>query len=277
MEKIQLSLLFKIIGIGSASGLIYDNQKLYIISDNSTYLYDYSIGNKEVNRISLVENPSENISKKNKLDFEAITKAEDTIYIFSSGSTDNRTKMIEYNTTKKQVLNTNDISDLYLAMQSFGEINPDDFNIEGAIYYDNCWLLFNRGNGKINKNIVFTIDGKNLTNEFRIVSNEYKLPKINGVRTSFTDAILVDNTIYFLATAEDTASTYEDGEVLGSIIGTINLKTMKLGKTYKISDSHKFEGLTLFKNNKNEMSFLLCEDNDTEQLESNIYQLNLKK
>jgi hypothetical protein len=30
------------------------------------------------------------------------------------------------------------------------------------------------------------------------------LPKIKGVRSSFTDAILVEDTLYFLATAEDT-------------------------------------------------------------------------
>jgi hypothetical protein len=33
------------------------------------------------------------------------------------------------------------------------------------------------------------------------------------VYAGFTDAILVDNSIYFLATAEDTESTYDDGEV----------------------------------------------------------------
>ena len=44
-----------------------------------------------------------------------------------------------------------------------------------------------------------------------------KLPKISNVEFTFTDAILVDNFIYFLASAEDTISTYEDGEVLGSI------------------------------------------------------------
>jgi hypothetical protein len=48
-----------------------------------------------------------------------------------------------------------------------------------------------------------------------------------------------------LATAEDTESTYDD-EVLGSLIGRINLKTMKIDFTQKISSTHKFEGLTLY-------------------------------
>jgi hypothetical protein len=57
-------------------------------------------------------------------------------------------------------------------------------------------------------------------------------------------------TAFFLATAEDTESTYDDGEVLGSLIGRINLKTMKIDFTQKISSTYKFEGLTLYTNSK---------------------------
>ncbi|MEY3500761.1 MAG: hypothetical protein RL308_2430, partial [Bacteroidota bacterium] len=40
--QFQLELLFQIIGIGSASGLIFNDTSLYIICDNSTYLHEYS-------------------------------------------------------------------------------------------------------------------------------------------------------------------------------------------------------------------------------------------
>ena len=162
-------------------------------------------------------------------------------------------------------------------MQNFGEIKPEDFNIEGAIYTGESWFLLNRGNGSSTKNVLFTIEGKNLTNDFMILSNAYKLPKTKGVRSSFTDAVLVDDSIYFLATAEDTQSTYNDGEVLGSLIGRINLKTMKIDFTQKISSIHKFEGLTLYRNSKEKIEFLLCEDKDTEVLETEIYKLTLDK
>jgi hypothetical protein len=277
MEKFQLSLLFKIIGIGSASGLVYNEQKLYIISDNSSYLYQYNIENNSLNKIALVKKPEENIIKSEKPDFESITKQNDSLFIFGSGSTIKRNQLVHFDTKSNVVLSTINVGDLYLAMQNFGDIKPEDFNIEGAIHHKNTTYFFNRGNGKTNKNVLFTVDGNYLTEEFRIIANNYKLPKIKGVRTSFTDAVLVENTIYFLATAEDTTSTYDDGEVLGSIIGTINLETMKMGKTIKISTSHKFEGITLYSNDKDEISFLLCEDNDTEILESYIYKLILKK
>jgi hypothetical protein len=44
---------------------------------------------------------------------------------------------------------------------------------------------------------------KKLDQEFSLIANNYKLPKIKGVRTSFTDAIAVEDKIYFFATAEN--------------------------------------------------------------------------
>ena len=277
MEKFTLELLFQIIGIGSASGLICKDNSLLIIGDNSGFLYEYQMDSKNLKRHPLLENPIENTLKKDKADFEAITQFGDSIYIFGSGSTEKRNKMIQVNATDKKIIATNDLSDLYAVMQNFGDIKPEDFNLEGAIYNGESWFLLNRGNGSSHKNVIFTIEGKNLTNDFTILSNDYKLPKIKGVRSSFTDGIIVGDSIYFLATAEDTESTYDDGEVLWSFIGSINLKTMKIDFTQKISSSHKFEGLTLFTNSKEKIEFLLCEDKDTEVLETEIYKLTLDK
>ncbi|HEU4791565.1 MAG TPA: hypothetical protein VFS71_17895 [Flavobacterium sp.] len=276
MEKFTLEILFHIIGIGSASGLIYKDNSLFIIGDNSGFLYEYSTESKNLQRHEIIENATENIAKSEKPDFEAITHFGDNLYVFGSGSTAKRNKMIQINTLEKEI-STNDLTDLYSVMQSFGEIKPEDFNIEGAIYTGEEWYLFNRGNGKSAKNVLFTIQGKNLINEFNILSNNYKLPKIKGVRSSFTDAVTLDDKIYFLSTAEDTDSTYNDGEILGSFIGCIDTKTMKIDFTKKISDTHKFEGLTIFKNSSDTIEFLLCEDNDTEVLEANIYKLTLNK
>lgn len=277
MHKFTLEILFQIIGIGSASGLIYKNNQLFIIGDNSSYLYDYAIGNKELKRHPLTENPSENIPKKEKSDFESVTEFDGKIYVFGSGSTEKRNKMVTLDAKSKEIIATTDLSDLYLAMQSFAELPQDDLNIEGAVFNGSEWFFFNRGNGAKGKNIVFTVQGKNLTEEFNIITNEFKLPKIKGIRSSFTDAITVGNKMYFLATAENTNSTYNDGEVLGSIIGCIDLTKMKIDFTKKITDTHKFEGLTLYQETEKEITFLLCEDNDTEELKAGVYKLSLTK
>jgi hypothetical protein len=277
MEKFTLEILFHIIGIGSASGLLYKDNTLFIIGDNSGFLYEYNLQNQQLNPHAIIDNPTENITKKLKPDFEALTNFKDTVYIFGSGSTENRNKMIEFDLKTKTVLQKNNMSDLYAVMQNFDGIKPEDFNLEGAIFDGENWYLFNRGNGISNKNTIFTIHAKKLGEEFALIATDYKLPKIKGIRSSFTDAIIVEDKIYFLATAENTNSTYEDGEILGSCIGCIDLKTMKIDFTQKITATNKFEGLTLYENTAHTITFLLCEDNDTELLETKIYKLTLNK
>ena len=281
MKKFTLEVLFQIIGIGSASGLVYKDNSLFIVSDNASVLYEYNIENKNLDRHNLLENnpeiPTENIPKKQKPDFESITSFGEDCYIFGSGSTENRQKMIHFDANQKQKIAETDVAALYQVMQSFSEISPEDFNIEGAVYTGEEWFLFNRGNGKASKNGIFTIGGKNLSEEFSVLYNSYKLPKIKKVQSSFTDAVRVDNKIYFLATVEDTKSTYDDGAVLGTFIGRLDIKKMKIDFTQKISDSHKFEGLTVYKESSKEIEFLLCEDKDNDDLKSDIFRLVLEK
>lgn len=178
-----------------------------------------------------------------------------------------------YNLKSKEVVEK-DLSKLYQNLKETASIADDELNIEGALFDDEKWLLFQRGNGANSKNGI--IKTKSLKLECHTEFFEVPLPKIKHVETSFTDAILVDDKIYFLATAEDTTSTYDDGEILGSIIGRMDSQTFEIELTQKISDTQKFEGLTLYKKTETEIQFLLCEDNDSDLLETNIYQLSLK-
>ena len=277
MYRFTLELLFQIIGIGSASGLFLKDNSLHVIGDNSAYLYEYELKSSALKRYALSENPAENIAKKLKPDFEALAFYDDSFYFFGSGSTENRTKMVQLNASTKEVRAVKDLSALYQSMQALAQLSPDNFNIEGVVHAGDNWYFFNRGNGNSGQNIVFTVSGGQLTAEAKITFKILELPKIKDVRTGFTDAIELGDKLYFLAAAENTNSTYNDGEVLGSIIGSIDLKTMKIDFTKQISDRHKFEGLTLQHKGEGEMSFLLCEDNDSDQLQADIYLLKLKR
>ena len=64
-------------------------------------------------------------------------------------------------------------------------------------------------------------------------------------------------------------------QILGSFIGCLALETFALEFTKKISDTHKFEGLTLYNKTETAIELLLCEDTDTEVLETVIYKLVL--
>ncbi|WP_395049895.1 DUF6929 family protein [Flavobacterium sp.] len=273
MQNFTLESQFQITGIGSASGLVYKDNSLFIISDNGPFLYQFDIPENKLTRIPLVENAKENIPKKEKFDFESITLKGNTFHIFGSGSTSKREKRITYNHVTAAT-EEKDLSKWYQKLKLATGISDEDLNIEGALFYNEKLLLFQRGNGVHSRNGIAILDG-DFNENGKIEFIPIQLPKIKHVETSFTDAILVKNKIYFLATAEDTISTYEDGEILGSIIGRIDIDTMKIDFSQKITDTNKFEGLTFYNKTEDKIEFLLCEDNDTEVLETNIYKLTL--
>lgn len=278
MQKFQLELFCHIIGIGSASGLLFNNNSLFLIADNSNVLYEYNINGKTMGKTILYgDSPLENIPKPDKPDFEAITRQGNMLYLFGSGSTEKRNTIATVDVQAKKATSPIDATDLYLVMQSFGDLSPQDFNIESAVNDGDTWYLFNRGNGPAGKNGIFTLDGDINTASFQIAYNDIKLPKINGVQATFTDAVKVGNKLYFIAAAENSGSTYADGTIAGTLAGRIDIDKMKLEYTQVISGKNKFEGITLYKDTGAAFEFLLCEDDDKNSTETDIYKLVIKK
>lgn len=279
MKKITLDLFLHIVGLSAASGIFYKDNNLHFISDDSEVFYSYNLPQNRLYKTSLSADwvIREQMPKSTKPDFEALTTDGTSYYVFGSGSTPYREKLLEINTLTKEVISENELDILYISMKSFAEIDDDDFNIEGVILDKDTWYFFNRGNGPKHKNGIFTVTGNSILDEFNIVYNPVKLPKIKGVQTGFTDAVMVDQSIYFIAAAEDSNSNYSDGKIMGSILGKINPDTMKLEKTKTISRDHKFEGITLMENNKKELVFLLCEDNDQGHNETQVFRLSILK
>jgi len=278
MYSAHLDVFAEIEGIGSASGLFASGDLLYIIGDNSAYLNAYHIKTRQLRKIQVLFNTGlkqlENIPKSIKPDFEILCHNNNKLYILGSGSTPKRNLMIEFDLTTQKVVQK-DLTKTYNLLKSIAKIDNQNFNLEGAIFTGTEWLLFNRGNGIDAKNGIFKIHGADLADTHQIKFNSFKLPNIDHVESSFTDAVLVKNEIFFTATAEDAKSTYADGEILGSFIGSIDLQTLKLTFSNKIPGKHKFEGITLLNQNERGTTFLLCEDRDTEELKTVVYKLEI--
>jgi len=278
MHSTELEVFTEIDGIGSASGIFLKKNKLYIIGDNSANLNEFHISNKQLHKIKILSkndlNVLDNIAKADKPDFEALCNYQDRLFILGSGSTKKRNVMIDFDLQTKEIIEY-DLTDAYNKIKTTAKIDDDNFNIEGAIFTGNSWLLCNRGNGKNTKNGIFVINGEDLTKADNAAFLRINLPNVNHVESSFTDAVLYKNEIFFIATAEDTNSTYNDGKILGSFVGSISLQTLELNFATKISDVNKFEGICFLEKSKNKIEFLLCEDRDTEELKSTIYRLTM--
>ena len=260
----SLLFFFKIWGVNAASGIHQENNQVYVVSDNSAYLYHYDIKHANLNRILLVADQNEEpIEKREKPDFEAICLMGDELFVFGSGTKANRENAYIYNKKTKKVDNQS-LTPLYTALREAGGLDFKNFNIEGAAYKNGQWYFLSRGNGPLNKNIIFTFKGgRNLVDiPEHIQVHEMSLPQLQGCPTGFSDGTIVKDRLYFIATAEDKASTYDDRTNKGSYIGYIDLGTWSLGPTHELSKSQKFEGLTLHKKAGHISSFLLCEDPD---------------
>ena len=277
MKKYILQTWLKIAGISAVSGLGYEDNKLQLVADNTNALYEYFIANDSLVSYSLDGNSIQTQPKETKYDFEALTKWDNTWYAFSSGSTINRNTSFQFNKFSKYATPIN-LSDLYHEMKNFSGLDDGNFNIEAVSPYKEDWLFLNRGNGSKNANYIFVVQGKNLTDDFNMYYFEFELPKIKNIPTGFSDAVVVNNTLFFIASAEASKnSTYLDGQIAGSIFGAIDLKKMDLLYTTQISDTDKFEGLTIINQSKKEITFALAADNDEKNTtETTIHKLTIQ-
>lgn len=213
------------------------------------------------------------IPKAVKPDHEALAFDDDFIYAIGSGSTSMRCRIAVINRATDALEKQFDATNLYKALQDASGIESDQLNIEGAIKGTDGWFLFQRGNGSAGANGIFAVD--NIFDDSpKITYKAVALDFEKGLSIGFTDAILDGDHIYFLAAAEDTASTYLDGEVLGSWIGVMDARSLKVLDHQLISRTQKFEGIAICKKEAMKISFLVCEDNDSEALSSDVWALN---
>lgn len=275
MKDFSLEIIFSIIGIGAASGLFYRDNAIYLISDDSNYLYKYAMPTGTLGKILLNgdDDIHEQLPKKHKRDLEALAFDYPNFYIYGSGSTNSGRRDSRITVGLDNHLSqTESLTILFRRLQEKFDIAVDNFNIEGAIHHAGEVYLFNRGNGPKAKNGVFKLAADDST--FIPIA----LPSSSDMKFGFTDAILVgDDAIYFVATAEDSNSVYEDGTIQGSMLGKLSFPTLQLESYTIISETHKFEGITLYTEDAQKITFFLCEDRDNDVMESAIYQLIMWK
>ena len=66
MENFKLTNHFTIKGISAASGLVYSQNVLFVISDSSSFLYQFDIDRKLLLKFPLVKNAKENKQEQKK-------------------------------------------------------------------------------------------------------------------------------------------------------------------------------------------------------------------
>jgi hypothetical protein len=238
--KIKCTILGrKILGIPSASGVSVIGSTIYVIGDNSPWLYKLNREYTITDKIRLnpgIDLPDGLYAKKDKPDFEALAtvKTEDAwkLLIFGSGSkSSQRDVLVVADPEDLQNLKYYSLIGFYNQIKAFANITDAELNIEAAEIICDRLFLFNR-----RKNLIFEYK----LSEFFNYLNEkgenpfpkiykFSLPAIRGIEAGFTGAgqLPGDQKIIFTATVEDTPNNIDDGEVLGSFIGIISLADLQ--------------------------------------------------
>lgn len=214
--------------IPGASGLVRYQSDWLVTGDNSPYVFRLNDVLNVQERIRIYEHIEEVIPKSEKPDFESMeVYADHELLILGSGSKSPQRDVfvtVDLRSGEKSVYN---VSSLFASLRQLDAMQNGELNLEAmAIVGEQIWL-FNR---RPNLIFVFPLDAflKSCRGEKGVPQPEVlelDLPQINGVSAGFSGACYdpQNNKVIVTASVEDTDNAYDDGRVLGSFIGVLDV------------------------------------------------------
>jgi hypothetical protein len=283
-EKLKFDLPSGETFLSAASGLALIDSRFYVIADNDLRLGIFSpTPNQNLNQLvplldgTLPKKKKE--LKKQKPDFEALFVLNDSrlptqgLVAFPSGSTPQRftgvfIPFLKVHTVDVPHLIRFDLTPIFnliLAQTGF-------LNIEGVLVDDDKILLFHRGNEKNDTNRLIEISKTDLIDT--ILKKAQKPPtlqkvsqleigKLKNVPLTISDVTLFEGRRFFLAGAEDTQNSYDDGKVKGTVFGEL----LNSGKTTILGhiENQKLEGLAMNRIDKAILVYAVTDNDDPDQ------------
>lgn len=255
--------------LAAASGIVKQGTTVYVVADDELELGIFS-GDAPGTLLKVFpgELPADHKARKAaKPDHEALTLLDkDLLLAVPSGSTENRRRGALVDTRGHRILHV-DFTRLYEELaKRFKELN-----IEGAAVVGNKLVLLQRGNGAEAENAIVQLDlakvrtqaSKGSVDESTLLNvRGVDLGLLDGVTLSFTDASpLPDGRMVFIAAAEASANTYDDGEVKGSVVGIIDAKG-KIVEQRAMTPKIKAEGVHATLEKNGDITLLVCNDAD---------------
>jgi hypothetical protein len=251
--------------VSAASGVVQRGDFVYVIGDDELVLAVFEVSSNAPGRTERVlsgELPSNYAARKeSKPDLEALTVLppfEDhphgALLGLGSGSTPKRDRGFLWALAADGSLHAQpreiDLAPLYTALRE----RVEDLNIEGAAVMGRQLWLLQRGNGPRGENLIAELVLSEVMDSLRharaVVAAElqglrsYELGTLAGGKLTFSDASpLGGELLVFTASAESSPNTFEDGEIRGSVVGTIDLdgevrRLRTIDRKYKVEGVH---------------------------------------
>ncbi|MDO1448902.1 hypothetical protein Q0590_21670 [Rhodocytophaga aerolata] len=243
--KVYIRRKYFLSDVPSASGVEVIDKSIYIIGDDSSWLYVLNEQAQLLNKIALFNSPATlkgRIAKQNKPDFEALTCIEvdgkKRLLAVGSGS-----KSPERDNGYLLDLSTNTVlhlplTGMYNQLRELPEVvSTGKLNIEGIAANPEHIVFIQRGN-ITGKNVLISYPAEGLY-EYLLQKSAYlpapviqsfALPRLTGVQAGFSGITFIPgtSTLFFTASVENTLNEIDDGEIAGSYIGLIDLSNHTL-------------------------------------------------
>lgn len=239
-------------GIPSASGIEIVNDLIYIISDDSPYLYCLDFNFKLIEKVELFTTNdfiTGRIPKKIKPDLESLTRLEINgkkyLLTAGSGSKSLRKKAFLIELSAGYPVKEIDLSGIYDYWKSEPTITDNlPLNIEGLATDQKRLFFFNRTNNAIimyslKDFISFIFDTLQVMPIPEVIKLDLK--GIDTFKAGLSGADIFDGKIFFTTSVEDTDDPVLDGKVYGSFCGCVDSEKLIPNETPEISTYHQIE------------------------------------
>ncbi len=223
--------------VRAASGICFAGDKLVVVQDDASFIAVFRPSEK-AQHFALPPGPGGRRrfekrlgNKLDKLDLESAFAFDGRVFAVGSGSLPVRERVVAFDPRDHARTKVFDASALYAALHADLRFSGGALNIEGAAVLGHELCLFQRGNGEGESlaPAMATVDVQRFISwiegggEVPVVTRvlRFDLGSIDGVRLGFTDACACDGAVYFLASAEGSPNTVDDGGVTGSCVGVL--------------------------------------------------------
>ena len=212
---------------------------VFIAGDDSPYLFEldphYELRTKHL----LLEKfaAEERITKAHKPDFESMAEEEvaegSILYLFGSGSkSPERDQLLLFSVAAPEQLQEFSLTPFYSQLAQLNGGSREWLNLEGAfINGEKLYLLNRAGNQLITlslREFKEHLAGKRSSAELHKDLISLQLPAQGKIQVGFSGACTIPGTskVIFTATLEDTDNWIDDGEILGSYMGILDLEQL---------------------------------------------------
>lgn len=277
--------------VSAASGLVKKGNTFYVVADDENAIFSFGADKQplKVHPLSDEKLPAvNNLRKKLKPDFEALAELTPSqwpphgaLLAWPSGSTPQRNQAVALPFAKDSDFGKPvplNVKNVFKKLKK----QAKNINVEGLIVKNDKLLMYQRGNSISGKSGLFELPlkeglGKPDAKKVKAAKagfTEIKLGHLQAVSLTLAEGLETPHGHIAIATAEDTDSTYDDGNILGTVL----LRITEGGEAKiigRFSSAVKLEGMVLGESTKDTLAIYFVDDTDDPNKASSLYRAKI--